>query len=190
MSNGGNSVTKVKPSEKIIDAAIKLIKRKGYSEVSLRDIANEANVALSQLNYYYKNKEGMFSAVIERITKSNITRIKDVISKGANSKECLQNLLNFLEDTIERTPESLRIIVDLTSMALWSDKFRGLLNSFYDDVASLIEVHVTSKSAVKYSSDDLSKTIFASIYGIAMQSVLNPLQEKVSLDHLNVIVDN
>lgn len=56
---------KLNQSEKILLAAFKCISSKGYANVSLRDIADEAGVVLSQLNYYYKNKEGLFTEVVK-----------------------------------------------------------------------------------------------------------------------------
>ena len=38
-------------SQKILDAAYRCIAQKGYARASLRDIAEDAGVALSQLNY-------------------------------------------------------------------------------------------------------------------------------------------
>jgi len=182
-------MAKKNQAEEIMNAAIKLITNNGYSNVSLRDIANEAGVALSQLNYYYKNKEGMFAAVIKEIAAKNLKYIENALKSGESAKEKFDNLLRFFEETIEKAPENLRLLVDLTSMALWSDTFKKLLNSFYEEVAKLIETHVSSELNSKHSSIDIAKTIFASIYGIAMQSLMNPFNKKVSLNHLEVIVN-
>ncbi|MBS3973119.1 MAG: helix-turn-helix transcriptional regulator, partial [Erysipelotrichia bacterium] len=50
--------------EKILIAAFEVISSKGYANVSTRDIADKAGVVLSQLNYYFKNKEGLFKEVV------------------------------------------------------------------------------------------------------------------------------
>lgn len=67
-----NSTEKFTQSQKILDTAFKCISERGYANVSLRDIANEAGVVLSQLHYYYKNKEGLFTEVIKVMGKKNI----------------------------------------------------------------------------------------------------------------------
>ena len=36
--------------------------QRGYANVSMRDIARQAGVAISQIAYHYKNKEGLFIA--------------------------------------------------------------------------------------------------------------------------------
>jgi AcrR family transcriptional regulator len=67
----GEKVKNASQAERIFNAAFKCISTKGYANVSLRDIANEAGVVLSQLNYY-KNKEGLFKKVEENQYGSNI----------------------------------------------------------------------------------------------------------------------
>src|SRR5664280_204353 len=39
----------------------------GWGAVTLREIAEESGVALSQLSYYFGNKDGLFAAVLERM---------------------------------------------------------------------------------------------------------------------------
>ena len=50
---------------KILISAFECISTNGYANVSLRDIASEAGVALSQINYYFNNKEGLFVEVVK-----------------------------------------------------------------------------------------------------------------------------
>ncbi len=52
-------------SEVILSAAYNCIATQGCANTSLWDIAESAGVVLSQLNYYYKNKEGLFIEVIK-----------------------------------------------------------------------------------------------------------------------------
>jgi AcrR family transcriptional regulator len=54
----GKKADKTSQAQKILQTAFHCLSRKGYANVSMRDIADEAGVALSQLHYYYKSKEG------------------------------------------------------------------------------------------------------------------------------------
>jgi len=46
-----NELKKANQSERILQTAFECISSKGYANVSMRDIADEAGVALSQLMY-------------------------------------------------------------------------------------------------------------------------------------------
>ena len=45
--------------DKILDAAFRLLSKKGYANVSMRDIAAEAQVALGLLTYHFRTKENL-----------------------------------------------------------------------------------------------------------------------------------
>lgn len=50
---------------KIKEAARKLFTAKGYSAVTTRDIAEEANINVALLNYYFRSKEKLFQLIME-----------------------------------------------------------------------------------------------------------------------------
>lgn len=53
-------------SEKIIDRAIYLIGKKGSMDVTVREIAKEADVNVAAINYYFDSKERMFAELAKR----------------------------------------------------------------------------------------------------------------------------
>jgi AcrR family transcriptional regulator len=61
--------TKV-PTDKrtrIVDAAAKLIHEQGFHQTSLADISRESDVPLGNVSYYFKTKDSIGEAVIERL---------------------------------------------------------------------------------------------------------------------------
>ena len=57
-------VIKLKTKEKIMETAITLFNEKGYSNVSLREIAQNANTTIGNLTYHFKKKEDLVDAII------------------------------------------------------------------------------------------------------------------------------
>ena len=55
--------------ESILNAAEKLFFSRGYDNVSMDEIANEAELSKPALYYYFKDKESLFSAVVNRESK-------------------------------------------------------------------------------------------------------------------------
>jgi len=51
-------------SQQILNVAKTLFTRKGFSNVSMRDICREAHVTAPTVYYYFKNKEALFDAVV------------------------------------------------------------------------------------------------------------------------------
>ena len=68
--------------ENILATAYTLLAKKGYADVSTREIASEAGVALSQLNYYFKTKDKLYRAVIDMAVRRLLDELKGIFSKG------------------------------------------------------------------------------------------------------------
>lgn len=73
--------------EKILDAAYTVIARVGYSQTSLRQIAQEANVAVSQISYHYQNKQGLLLAVVRRVANSYYAYMQAHLKSGMSPQE-------------------------------------------------------------------------------------------------------
>ncbi|MES2386461.1 MAG: TetR family transcriptional regulator [Bacteroidota bacterium] len=54
--------------DKIKEAARQVFTRKGYEATKMRDIAAEADINLSLINYYFRSKERLFRLIMEETT--------------------------------------------------------------------------------------------------------------------------
>lgn len=166
-------------SQLIINAAFKHISQRGYANVSLREIADEAGVVLSQLNYYYKNKEGLLMEVVRMAARQYMVEIEEILKVGTRSREKMSNLVRYFQDMLITNPNLFRLLFDLTNMSMWSNTFRNLLNELFDELANLIEKYIltdqVSLANSGYSSTKvLAQVIFGTIFGTAIQILLNP----------------
>ena len=53
-------------ADRILDAAEDLFSKRGYDGVTLREVANLANLDAALAHYYFATKQGLFDAVLER----------------------------------------------------------------------------------------------------------------------------
>jgi AcrR family transcriptional regulator len=66
---------------RIIDTAIELISRKGYSEVSSREIAREADISVGTLYYHFK--EGKPEILIASANKlKELLNVEEILEDG------------------------------------------------------------------------------------------------------------
>jgi len=172
-----NKLENLNQSQKILNAAFKCISERGYASVSLRDIADEAGVVLSQLNYYYKNKEGLFTEIIKTLTQQYLNEIEDNLKKGDTEKEKMMHLIEYFQEMLKEKPELFKLLFDLTSMALWSESFKELLNDLFNNVVNLIETYIindfSDERILKYKSPvTLSRMMLGTLFGMSIQVIL------------------
>ncbi len=172
-----NKLENLNQSQKILNAAFKCISERGYASVSLRDIADEAGVVLSQLNYYYKNKEGLFTEIIKTLTQQYLNEIEDNLKKGDTEKEKMMHLIEYFQEMLKERPELFKLLFDLTSMALWSESFKELLNDLFNNVVNLIETYIindfSDERILKYKSPvTLSRMMLGTLFGMSIQVIL------------------
>lgn len=185
-----SDTTEISQPQRILDAAFNCISSKGYANVSLRDIADEAGVVLSQLNYYYKNKEGLLTEVIKTLSQKYMVEIEDELKRSSQDKYKLDNIINYFKQMLIKEPGLFKLLYEITSMALWSPIFRELLHNMYSSLTGMIETYIVdeyvkNKKNSKYTSKSLSRMILGTFIGTAIQIVLSPDEE--SFDSLNAI---
>lgn len=91
----------------ILEAAEKLFIEKGYEQTVVSDIVKAAGIAQGTFYIYYKSKEDIFVAVLERVMEEDIRRLIEVEQrKDLNAIEKL-NLIIMLEFSLDRKHDDL-----------------------------------------------------------------------------------
>jgi AcrR family transcriptional regulator len=176
---------KANQSQKILNAAYKCISSKGYANVSLRNIADEAGVVLSQLNYYFGNKEGLFTEVIKMMINKYLSEIDEALNIGETARDKMLSLIKFFKEMLNNNPELFKLLYDLTGLAIWSSSFNNLLGYLFNELSNMIEEKILTKTSLKnnlknYSLRSIARMILGTMFGIAIQIVLDPDDKEVS----------
>jgi AcrR family transcriptional regulator len=145
--------------------------------VSMRDIADEAGVALSQLTYYYKNKERLFTEVINMMMDQYLNEIEVTLESTTDTKDKIASLVRFFKELIRDKPNLLKLFIDFTAQALWIPSFRKQLDSLFNALTEIIERNlpidtVVNRNSLGYSSKCIAKLIFGALFGTSIQIIL------------------
>jgi TetR/AcrR family transcriptional regulator len=76
-------------AEGILQAAVRLFARKGYEATSTREIVEAAGVTKPMIYYYFKNKEGLYEAVLSRFLSQFSTRLRAVVDEPREPRDYL-----------------------------------------------------------------------------------------------------
>ncbi|WED22158.1 TetR/AcrR family transcriptional regulator [Vibrio sp. JC009] len=138
----GRPSEKTDSREKLIAAAQKLFMVLPYDKVSIRMIAEKADVNMAMIRYYFGNKEGLFETMIREIVapiKAEMER-----STGDDGRDGLGEVMRTYYQTMIKTPQLPRLIVQIMNMAP-SDMQRKLVERVFSDVTSPVEKLLSEK---------------------------------------------
>jgi AcrR family transcriptional regulator len=130
----------------IIEAARRRLLADGYAGMSTRKVAEEAEVPLSQLHYYFGSKGGLILALFEEENQRRLERQQRMYAEDLPLWQRYERACDFLEDDLDSG--YVRVLQEMVA-AGWSnddirDAVRKLLGGWYEllvEVAREAERH-------------------------------------------------
>ncbi|OPH47811.1 hypothetical protein BC351_39495 [Paenibacillus ferrarius] len=100
---------------KVLDAAAKIFALDGYHPASITQICEEAKISNGALYKYFKNKEDLFFAVLDRCVNLMVNEIVTIYSSNHNTGLAIRMLLQATEKLADNYRDYLTIYADLGS---------------------------------------------------------------------------
>lgn len=101
-----SSIAEVTTEEKIKEAAKAVFTRKGFAATTVRDIAAEADINLSLVNYYFRSKEKLFQLIMTETIQQLFDQIQPVVSDVETTLgEKIELLVGHYIDMILQNPD-------------------------------------------------------------------------------------
>jgi AcrR family transcriptional regulator len=110
----------------LMECAERLFAEKGYAETSIRDIAKHASMNSAMISYYFGSKENLVKTILDYRTTDLAKAFPPV---DGNCKNCLQQILDFLNTYIDKVFEQkhfYKLVFQLQS----SDKESSFIEYF------------------------------------------------------------
>src|SRR6266704_1512821 len=101
--------------ERILDAALKLFRERGFDETTMRDIAAEAGVATGAAYYYFRSKEEMVMAFYVRTAEEAREKWPEVIGRSRDLRKRLRAIIDF---KFEQFAKHRRLLVALSRIGI------------------------------------------------------------------------
>ena len=106
-----NSKTKKEKEELIFQAALRVIKRKGFHKARMADIAAEAGTSYGLVYHYFSSKEDLFDTIQERWWGSLFDLMKDLDESSLSVPEKLAKIIDYFLGTYFENPELANIFI-------------------------------------------------------------------------------
>jgi AcrR family transcriptional regulator len=166
--------------QEIVNAAVNLFALQGFDGTTTLQIAGNAGVTEPLVFYYFKNKDGLFTEIVKRISAEYAARLNKIEQGGFDGFEKIGQLINLhlnlvsempAESTIfaRACPAKIRDIDHRCARAIAS--MRSRMTTY---VADCLEEGVNSGEFYAVSVGDTTRLIVGLVIGLMRQEVIPP----------------
>ena len=148
-----------KKKDAIISAALTLFKEKGYTNVSINEIASISGISTVSIYNYFNNKEGLITECTNILMKDSMQMVRDLLDKKMDFKEKLLQAVSMCFDTHKQllgeyfSPEALN---DKVLVSLYGENVNKIRMDILMELIKLgkedgaIEASISTQTIVEY----------------------------------------
>src|SRR5262245_25105015 len=90
--------------QRLVDSARALFTRRGFGEVSVREIAREAGVTPAMIAYYFGDKQGLYEAMLASVFDTLLARVRELAAESPSSTAPIEAFIRVYVGTIAAQP--------------------------------------------------------------------------------------
>ena len=175
--------------KRILDSAIKVFARTGYSDARMQDVAKEADVSHGTVYVYFKNKDALFVSIFQEILGELIKYIGSEIQKEKNAEDKLRRMISMQLDIIEENPDLTKLILIEfpRSGNFLNDSNTDVLSKYIDLISDVIKQGIDGGIfSIGIRTDIIATMIYAGIQGIATRWILDGMNYSLKVMHKEI----
>lgn len=162
----------------ILNAAIKVFSQKGFEATHMEDIARTCSLSVGGVYWYYKSKEEIIIAIMERLIDRDMKELRALLNAEGTVRERLETYVGL---SIEGAQAYNSITYELYSLTLRNAKVRDHIRTFlktYQEILDLfIQQGIERKEFKPVNASEAARALLALYEGALELSLLDPRQE-------------
>jgi len=136
------NLPKEERKSQIMDAAMKVITRKGFSNTRMDDIVNEAGLSKGAIYHHYEGKKGIFLALIEHWETQTFPDFYSRNGKERSATDTLRDFANEVYKVFKSRSYVFQAEVEFWALANQDDEIRKRSQELYEKIINLFELVV------------------------------------------------
>ncbi len=106
-----SNAAEISARERILEAAEELFAKRGYAGVGMSEIAETVGLGKSTLFHYFRTKEQLYAATVERVLQEVEVELTRQLALGGTAVERLDRWVESLIELLARTPSHARLLL-------------------------------------------------------------------------------
>jgi AcrR family transcriptional regulator len=172
--------------KQILDAAERVFSEHGFDKARMDDIVQESGLSKGALYWYYKSKNAIIRALLDRVFISEMQETGDLVHMDASASDRLKIFVQFAVREYKRFEKLLPLAYEFIALAYRNKTVRETLTGYFQHYVDLIaEVIQQGVDRGEFKACDPASTALALIAmyeGTALLWFLDP--DKVDWDQM------
>lgn len=157
--------------QRIIDAAFAVLSRQGYENTSIKDIAEQAEVAQGLVHYYFKSKQQLVLEVLRFVCKKMEVA---PVQGEAGALEAFQQTKQMLRESRDTNALYIQLIGVGLHDALIGEGVREFVRGDRTHVEEIARQVLAEREADPAPARGIAGVVWAAILGIMVQHLVDP----------------
>lgn len=143
-----------KRKDEIIRVAAKLFKQKGYSAITMRDIAKALDIKAASLYNHINSKQDLLKTIIISIAEEFTNRMQVISSSERTSIEKLQQIISLHVEIAYNNPYRMGVLNnDWMHLEEELEYYLELRNSYENNFRNIIQTGIESNELINTNSE-------------------------------------
>ena len=121
-----------KRRNQILDAAEEVFTRKGIDQARMDDIVEETGLSKGTLYWYFKNKDAIIIAILDRIFAREFEQLESMKTAEASAVECLWLLTDMITADMLRMLRLMPIAYEFLALAFRSKVVQKVITQYFN----------------------------------------------------------
>ena len=158
-------------------AAYKVVGEKGYSDFTIKDIAEEAGLSTGLVHYYFKNKEELLFVLLKEMNSNLKGQLNKSLKVLAEPQEKLMAFCDEAFDLLNKEKAYFNVIIDFWAQINRNERIRQanvkLFQSYREEIVAILKEGVTKGVFMVTDVHLISVVIISLIQGTIIQYVID-----------------
>lgn len=180
----------IEKRELILEHAKNVFIRKGFSQVTMKDIIDESNISRGGIYLYFSSIDEIFVEVVKRRNQFRIQEIKNTIENNNNFQKILDDFFNEQKERLLNMDKSLyRAMMEFCSSHKYKSEKDFYLEQYQNTknmVLELLKFGQEQNEIRAKNIDCLADTIMYLIEGLRTLAVSSGLSDRLVEEQLRI----
>ncbi|NOR89929.1 MAG: TetR family transcriptional regulator [Anaerolineales bacterium] len=164
--------------KQILDAAEKVFTQRGFNKARMDDIVAESGLSKGALYWYYKSKDEIILALMDRFFAGEMQAGEELSSIEGDARQQLEIFFDTAFKDIRRFEERMSLGYEFFSLAARTEEVRDAIRGYYRRyqaiISQIIQQGIDSGEFSSIDPDDTATVVISIVEGMALLWFLDP----------------